>query len=79
MRWVVPGKKTLSASTTRACPGRRSRPRGWSAPASTTAAAPSPKIAVETTLVADLSQRWKVRLANSTARTTATRSGWATR
>ncbi len=38
-----------------------------------------PKIAVETTLVAERSQRWKVRLENSRARRRTASSGWAAR
>ena len=60
-------------------PARSRGARDVRRPTSTTAAPPSPKIAVETTLVAERSQRWKVRLENSSASTRAARSGWAAR
>src|SRR5258706_6299626 len=77
IRWVVSGKKMLSASTRRARAGPFAR--GCFEPTSTTAAPPSPNIAVETTFVAERSQRWNVRLESSMARTRAARSGWAAR
>jgi hypothetical protein len=76
MRCVVPGKKTLSASRTRTRPAEA---RGWRSPTRTAAAPPSPKSAVDTTFVAERSQRWKVRLENSRARRRAARSGCAAR
>jgi hypothetical protein len=76
MRCVVSGKNRLSASRTRT---RAEAARGCLSPTSTAAAPPSPKIAVETTFVAERSQRWKVRLANSSASTIAALSGCAVR
>ena len=76
MRCVVPRKKTLSAS---AIATWARAAAGWRSPTSTTAAPPSPKMAVDTTFVAERSQRWKVRLESSTASTSAARSGCAVR
>jgi hypothetical protein len=72
IRWEVPGKKTLSVSRRRR---RASQARGWRWPTSTAAAPPSPKMAVETTFVAERSERWNVRLENSSASSSTARSG----